>query len=195
MISGDLPIISFYQEFYWGFKFYAIPILNKDGINEIYKAHTQHLEQLLNEMNNIWTVERDDQLLHLINQTFEKTGQPGLSLLLSEFPQTTEDLANYPALQNVELDQIRARFGLFRNVNRELTEVIRCVDFTHLSDFCFAKILCQTKHLVFLETKMFFWNSVISHTHFARQPSVKLNRRNAANEESNFQSRNPLKLY
>ncbi len=159
--------------------------MSSEGIAEVMKNHSSEVDMLLRELHSVWTPEKDAQLTAYANLLYSKTGESSTSLPVKmlTIPSDPQALQAFPQLQYVEERLLRARFGMLKLFNHKLSKVLSLIDLSNLAEpSSLGHKLIGIKHKLFLDTKMDFWNTIISKTMSYACNNLKLNRRQATEQ-------------
>lgn len=126
-----------------------------------------------------WGLERLFQISELGITHCEETKQSPLHLDVDTLEPKEEELLRLPLLRDLSTEDIRFRFSVIQLFNRQLEVMLPLVDLsqTHLP-WSLAHSICRLTPLVFTETKLGLWNSVLNSTMSAslNRPSITINR-------------------
>lgn len=145
---GDGATWAFYWEgFELGMLIREEPVggVMEDAVPELPMSREEFTQQCLD--NGAWTVEQDEELVRIVNHTLQVQGeQDAMNLDVSKLPATS-------------LNKRLGRIAVLRLVN---CMVKRALPF--LSEQGLAKVVHDSRHLLFTTTKRAFWDAVLKAT-------------------------------
>lgn len=164
----------------WGWKFTATPEPTKEKLQEIVQLNQNDFQQIITGMPE-WTRPLDQQLVSYINHLFRQSGRTSLNVNPQHWEVDPDDLSAFQLLLPIPIRQLQARFAVLRTLNRKLLEVLQFVDLSCTQEpHTLGSKVSRIRNLIFLETKMKFFNQVTSSLSLhARRPTLRLSRTTA----------------
>ena len=141
-----------------------------------------------------WSRAMDEQLVHYIDEMANKSARRLMSLTFRDIEGLSKadaDNPAYPLLRSVPIEALRARFALLKMISTDYMRVLPVVDLSLRASWSVSPlILAVSKTLIFQQSKMYLWRSMLGRLYSEERPQfVILNRHEAAKKRKDAQSR------
>ena len=141
-----------------------------------------------------WSRLMDEQLVSYIDEMANKTARRLMSLTFRDIDSLNKadaDNPNFTLLRHVPVEALRARFAILKMISTDFMRVLPVVDLTLNTSWSLSPLIRHTaKTLIFQQSKMYLWRSMLGRLYSEERPQfVILNRHEAAKKRKDAQSR------
>ena len=141
-----------------------------------------------------WSRAMDEQLVAYIDEVANKAARRLMSLTfrdLDPISKADADSPHFAQLKGVPIEALRARFAILKMISTDYMRVLPVVDLSLRAPWSASPlILAVSKLLIFQQSKMYLWRSMLGRLYSEERPQfVILNRHEAAKKRRDAQSR------